>query len=183
VVACALSQQYSAALLAFGCHHSPGIRCSHCNVVRFDKGWYRMHIAENYIIHNGHGVSLEKPHPPLNRNPTAPPKQCTALCCCGTVFVTWGAFTRWWRQYAPLKRQSTPRLHGATSQKALVCNCNVLQLPVPQHSVSVKVKRLSNTKQFYLATLQFNCLHLKYSFTYSTLSFHSFHKCMIFHLI
>jgi hypothetical protein len=24
----------------------------------------------------------------------------------------------WWRQYAPLKRRSTPTLHGATSQKA-----------------------------------------------------------------
>jgi hypothetical protein len=27
--------------------------------------------------------------------------------------------TAGWRQYSPLKRRSTPRLHGATSQKAI----------------------------------------------------------------
>jgi hypothetical protein len=26
----------------------------------------------------------------------------------------------WWRQYAPLKRQSTPRLHSAVSEKAVI---------------------------------------------------------------
>jgi hypothetical protein len=45
----------------------------------------------------------------------------------------WDIVTWWWRQYAPLKRQSTvTRLRGTISQKALIFSIRSKSLNIPE---------------------------------------------------
>jgi hypothetical protein len=65
----------------------------------------------------------------------------------------------WWRQYACLKRRSTPRLHGTTFQKALIFN-RVLIYLAPQrsgHSSLVDSRSAGHTNRYFYGTQRLSC--------------------------
>jgi hypothetical protein len=72
-----------------------------------------------------------------------------------------GWWSPWlWRQYACLKRRSTPtRLHGTTSQKALIFN-RVLIYLAPQrsgHSSLVDSRSAGHTNRYFYGTQRLSC--------------------------